>query len=140
MRPLFYEEGANNMDNGTRPVSPVNGVPLPEGRPFTAGEVAREAGRKGGKRSGAKKRARKTLRDELLALLSESRQAKDGSMTQVQTAMSTALIKSALSGSVRAFEVIRDTIGEKPVENVALSAGSLNALNEAFEALKDDVQ
>lgn len=128
------------MDNGTRPVSPVNGVPLPEGRPFTAGEVAREAGRKGGKRSGAKKRARKTLRDELLALLSESRQAKDGSMTQVQTAMSTALIKSALSGSVRAFEVIRDTIGEKPVENVALSAGSLNALNEAFEALKDDVQ
>jgi len=128
------------MDNGTRPVSPVNGVPLPEGRPFTAGEIAREAGRKGGKRSGAKKRARKTLRDELLALLSESRQAKDGSMTQVQTAMSTALIKSALSGSVRAFEVIRDTIGEKPVENVALSAGSLNALNEAFEALKDDAQ
>lgn len=128
------------MDNGTRPVSPVNGVPLPEGRPFTAGEIAREAGRKGGKRSGAKKRARKTLRDELLALLSESRQAKDGSMTQVQTAMSTALIKSALSGSVRAFEVIRDTIGEKPVENVALSAGSLSALNEAFEALKDDAQ
>lgn len=126
------------MPDNTRPVSPVNGQPLPKGRPFTAGETAREMGRRGAQKTNAKKRARKTLRDELLALLGEKRPDKQGNMVQVQTAMSTALIKSALGGSVRAFEVIRDTIGEKPIENVALTTGSFDALEEAFAALKGD--
>lgn len=124
------------MPNDTRPVSPINGVPLPDGAPpFEAGEQAREAGRKGGVKSGESRRARKTLREELLALLGEQRQDKQGNMVQVQTAMSTALIKSALGGSVRAFEVIRDTIGEKPVDNVTLTSGSFDALDDAFAAL-----
>lgn len=127
------------MPNDTRPVSPINGVPLPEGAPpFEAGEQAREAGRKGGRKSAAKRAARKTLREELLILLAEKRPDKTGRKVQVQTAMSTALIKSALGGSVRAYEVIRDTIGEKPIENVALTTGSFDALEEAFAALKGD--
>lgn len=126
------------MPDGTRPVSPVNGQPVPEGKQFERSEEQRQLARKAGKRSGEVRRARKTLRDELLTLLSERRADKQGHMVQVQTAMSTALIKSALGGSVRAYEVIRDTIGEKPVENVALTSSSLDALNEAFEALKGD--
>lgn len=128
------------MPDGTRPVSPVNGQPVPDGDEyrFKQGEEQRQRASKAGKRSGEVRRARKTLRDELLTLLSERRADKQGHMVQVQTAMSTALIKSALGGSVRAYEVIRDTIGEKPVENVALTSGSLDALNEAFEALKGD--
>lgn len=125
------------MPDNDRPVSPVNGVPLPVGRPFTQGEQQREIARKGGIASAEAKRARKTLRDELLALLGEQRPDKQGNMVQVQTAMSTALIKSALGGSVRAFEVIRDTIGEKPVENVTLTSGSFAALDEAFAAIAD---
>ena len=123
-----------------RPVSPRNGVPLPEGRPFTAGEMAREMGRRGAQKKKEICAARKTLREELLALLGEQRPGKDGKLIQVQTAMSTALIKSALGGSVRAYEVIRDTIGEKPIENVALTTGSFDALEEAFNALKDDAK
>lgn len=110
-------------------------------RPFTSDQSHEEAvknGRKGGRASGRSKRARKTLRDELLALLGEKRPDKHGNMVQVQTAMSTALIKSALGGSVRAFEVIRDTIGEKPAENVTLTSGSFDALEEAFAALDKD--
>ena len=115
-------KGLIPIDTKERPVSPVNGVPLPEGAPpFQAGEQAREAGRKGGKKSAEKRAARKTLREELLALLGEQRPDKQGNMVQVQTAMSTALIKSALGGSVRAYEVIRDTIGEKPVDKVEAS-------------------
>lgn len=114
-----------------RPVSPINGVPLPEGAPpFQPGEQAREAGRKGGRKSAEKRAARKTLREELLLLLSEKR---EGSSESVQTAMSAALIKSALDGSVRAFEIIRDTIGEKPAENVTISTPDMKALDEAFE-------
>ena len=126
------------MPDNDRPVSPVNGVPLPEGHKFKAGDEAREKGRKGGRKSAAKRAMRKTLRDELLALLGEQRPDKQGNMVQVQTAMSTALIKSAIGGSVRAFEVIRDTIGEKPAENVTLTSGSFDALEEAFAALDKD--
>ena len=65
------------MSEKARPVSPRNGVPLPEGRRFTAGDVARDAGRKGGLVAGAKKRERKTLREELLRLLEEKVPGKD---------------------------------------------------------------
>jgi len=92
-----------------RPVSPVNGQPVPVGRTWKTSEEASEAGKKGGKKSAEVRRARKTLREELLILLSAK---DDGSSESVQTSMSSALIKSALEGNVRAFEVIRDTIGE----------------------------
>lgn len=126
------------MPDNTRPVSPRSGAPLPVGKPFTPGNEARKAGQKGGRKSAEKRAMRKTLREELLALLGEQRPDRQGNMVQVQTAMSTALIKSALGGSVRAFEVIRDTIGEKPAENVTLTSGSFDALEEAFAALDKD--
>lgn len=122
-----------------RPVSPINGQPLPEGAPpFQPGEQAREAGRKGGLKSAAKRAARKTLREELEILLSQDIHDKNGRTMNTQTAMSTSIIKAALNGSVRAFEVIRDTVGEKPVENVTVTAGNFDALEEAFAALQED--
>lgn len=112
-----------------RPVSPVNGQPVPVGRTWKTSEEASEAGKKGGKKSAEVRRARKTLREELLILLSAK---DDGSSESVQTSMSSALIKSALEGNVRAFEVIRDTIGEKPVDNISVSTPDMTALDEAF--------
>lgn len=68
---------------------------------------ARERGKKGGIASGRKRRERKALKEELLLLLSKG---------QMQKKISVALIGKALKGDVKAFEVIRDTIGEKPVD------------------------
>lgn len=124
------------MSEKARPVSPRNGVPLPEGRKFTPGEKAREAGRKGGISSGNKKRERKTLREELLRLLEEKVPGKDGSERPAQEAISTALMKQAMKGNIRAYEIIRDTIGEKPVENVNVISPDYSALNEAFSDLR----
>lgn len=73
---------------------------------FTSSE-ARENGKKGGKKSAEVRRARKTLKDELLALLSDE---------DIQKKISTALLKKAQKGDTKAFEVIRDTIGEKPID------------------------
>ena len=70
-------------------------------------EKAREIGRKGGKKSGEAKRARKTMREQLLLMLEKG---------DTQENMTLALIAKAMQGDVRAFEVIRDTIGEKPVD------------------------
>lgn len=61
----------------------------------------------GGKASGESRKKRKTLREELLLLLQNDNN---------QENMTISLIKKALDGDIKAFEVIRDTIGEKPKE------------------------
>lgn len=129
------------MDDENRPVSPINGQPLPRGRPpFKPGEEAREIGKKGGKKSGQKRRERKTLREDLLAVLTnmEIPEKDSGKMIPVQEALSISIITAALNGNTKAYEIIRDTIGEKPVENVSIVASDYTALNEAFAKLAGD--
>ena len=72
-------------------------------------EEARELGRKGGKASVKARKERKALKEELLLLLSEG---------DTQRKISLSLIKEAMNGNTKAFEVIRDTIDEKPTEKV----------------------
>lgn len=96
-------------------------------------EVKKNAS-KGGKRSGEVRRARKTLREELLAILSDG---------DIQNRMSLALIQEALdgnkSGSVtKAFEVIRDTVGEKPVDKVVVAEVDQTIIDEVEAMMRDD--
>lgn len=119
-----------------RPVSPINGQPLPKGRPFTS-ETAREAGKKGGRKAAINILQRKTLREELLALITADLTDKNGKTMNTQTAMSAAMIKKAISGDVRAYEMIRDTIGEKPTETVSIVSADYRALDDAFNGLKN---
>lgn len=81
-------------------------------RPVSSKDEARERGRKGGLASGEARRKRKTLKEELLLMLSEG---------ETQQSVTLALIKKAMSGDTKAFEVIRDTIGEKPVDKVMIA-------------------
>lgn len=123
-------------DTNKRPVSPVNGQPLPRGKPFEPGERAREIGRNGGRSSQKKAKERKTLREDLLTLLREEITDKNSGRTMgTQAALSAALIKQALSGNTKAYEIIRDTIGEKPVENVNIVSADFSALDAAFQGL-----
>jgi hypothetical protein len=80
-------------------------------KPVRSKKEARERGKKGGIASGKARAARKTLKEELLLLLEEGK---------VQETISLALIQEAISGQnrTRAFEVIRDTIGEKPTDKI----------------------
>lgn len=121
-----------------RPVSPVNGQPLPKGRQWKTSEEAREAGKKGGKRSAQVRRERKTLRQELEILLTEEIHDKNGKAMDTQKALGTSLIKAALNGSVQAFVVIRDTLGEKPVEKVDVQTADFTALEAAYKAMKGE--
>lgn len=70
---------------------------------------AREISKKGGIKSGESRRERKKLKEELLLLLSEG---------DNNRRMSIAIFERALNGDTKAFEVIRDTIGEKPKEQI----------------------
>jgi hypothetical protein len=81
-------------------------------KPVTSKKEARERGRKGGLASGEARRKRKTLKEELLLMLSKG---------ETQQSVTLALIEKAMSGDTKAFEVIRDTIGEKPVDKVMIA-------------------
>lgn len=82
-------------------------------RPVKTKEEARERGKRGGIASGKAKRKKKMLR-ECLEILMER---KIGDMTTAD-AISVALVEKALSGDTKAFEVIRDTLGQKPIDKV----------------------
>ena len=106
--------------------------------PFTSEQNREEAaknGAKGGVASGAARRARKTLREELLALLAEPVTDKKGNSRPAQTAMSASLLRQAMTGNTKAFEIIRDTIGEKPVEKVMFAEVEQSVIDEVEAAV-----
>lgn len=79
-------------------------------KPIKKGELSKEEAKKrgsiGGKKSVEARREKKLLKEELMLLLAQG---------NTQAKISLALIEEAIKGNVKAFEVIRDTIGEKPV-------------------------
>lgn len=81
-------------------------------KPVRSKEEARQRGKNGGIKSGEVRKQRKTLREELLFLLSRG---------ETQQKISLALLNEAQAGNTKAFEVIRDTIGEKPKEEIGLN-------------------
>ena len=125
-----------------RPRSPRNGVELPIGKPFQPGEEQRERSRKAGKRSAEVRAARKTLKEELLALLQVTSKDSEGKEHTQQEHISAALIREARSGNVRAFETIRDTIGEKAAEKIEahVELPKFESLDAAFEKMTGDAK
>jgi hypothetical protein len=74
-------------------------------------EERKEIARKGGIASGESRRRRKTLKEELLALLE---------INDNNNKISLAVLQKALNGDIQAFTTIRDTIGEKPKDEIDL--------------------
>ena len=115
-KPWKVKKGLIEIDKKDRPVSPINGAPLPIGKPFQQGEQQRETARKGGKRSAEIKRKRRALREEFELLLSGNITDKHGKKMNAQTAMATAMLYEAIGGNVRAYLAIKDTLGESMTE------------------------
>lgn len=109
---------AKKDENG-RPVSPVNGQPLPEGKRFQAGEErAKEAGRL----SGAARREKGDLRRQLALWLEEEvGTGKDGEKITGAQMMVRVAVKEVAKGNPRFWELIRDTAGFKPVDRVMVA-------------------
>lgn len=85
----------------------------------------RENAKKAGIKSGEVRRARKTLKEELLLLLESG---------DTQNKISLALIQKALKGDIKAFEVIRDTIGEKATDKQEIT-GDIKTSNPVINIL-----
>ena len=99
-------------------------------------EEVREIARRGGIKSGEARRRKKTMRETLELLLTmplkqgERADIEKGDNLKefakenvtVEQAMLIAQIQKALKGDAQAFEMIRDLIGEKPVDKKEVSA------------------
>ena len=92
-------------------------------------EEAKKRGSKGGKASVKARRERKTMRTQLEMLLqlpisdkNIKKEIENLGVNEIeidnQMAMTIALYQEALKGNTKAYELIRDTIGEKPIEQV----------------------
>ena len=90
-------------------------------------EEAKEMGRKGGIASGKARREKKLIKDSielLLGLPIQSNKTKEQLRSlgisedemNNQTAMVIAIYQKALKGDVSAFNTLRDSVGQKPVE------------------------
>ena len=86
----------------------------------------KEIARKGAIASNKKQAARKTLKEELLLLLSQG---------DTQEKISLSLIQEALSGNTKAFEVIRDTIGEKPKDDIDVTVKDSKKFKDVVEQI-----
>lgn len=104
------------MPKGSNPNSRKN---LEKGKGyFSDKETARKAGIKGAAVSNRVQAEKKTFAEVLKTLLSIELENGRGEKVTTREAISTALIKKALSGDRAAFAEIRDTVGEKPIEQV----------------------
>lgn len=120
--------------NGTKNLIPTN---------KRSKEEAKRLGKKGGIASGKARREKKTLRQCLEILLERTLKDKKGIEMSGAEAVSLKVFEKALKGDIRAFEVLRDTAGQKPVEKVQMKtdiniAESEERLSNIFEQIKEE--
>lgn len=84
-------------------------------------EQLKEVTSKAGKASGAARRRKRELRNYLEAAL----ELADENGVDNYTQMTIALITKAIAGDVQAYNTIRDTLGQKPVDEVNLSTNKI---------------
>ena len=115
-------------------------------------EEQREIARKGGIKSGEVRRRKRAMRETLELILSmalsnqEAMELTDiediqsfadanGKNITVQDAMILKQVQLALAGSSRSFEIVRDTVGEKPKERIETNKEALDKLDEVLKEI-----
>ena len=99
-------------------------------KPVRTKKEARERGARGGKKSGEAKRKKKLLKECLDELLAKEWENRNGEKMAGSEAISIALFRKALAGDMKAFEIVRDTAGQKPIDKVMLAEVDQNTINE----------
>ena len=87
-------------------------------------EEAQKRGRNGGIKSGEVRRARKTMKDTILDLIQKEVNPDDyggdvsilGDKATLQDVIIAAMIREAANGDTKSMQLLRDTIGEQPIQ------------------------
>jgi len=106
-------------------------------KPCRSKSEASKRGAKGGKASGEARRRKKELRECLELLLEREITARNGETLTGAEAISTKLFEKALKGDIKAFEVIRDTAGQKPIEKIQVADVNQDVIDEVESIFND---
>ena len=117
--------------------------PNAEATEFRAGEQQVEIARQGGVASGIARREKKSLREAMQILMDTDLTGKDGKTMTGAEAMAAKAFQAALKGDWKAWELARDTAGQKPVDKVQMKtdvniADSAERLSNIFEQIKEE--
>lgn len=93
-------------------------------------DKAREIGAKGGKASGKARREKADLRRMCQMVLEMDIKGKDGTTKSGAEAITLVQLQKALKGDAKAYEILRDTAGQKPVEKVMVAEVEQNVIDE----------
>lgn len=103
-----------------------------------AHELSVDEQSKGGIASGEARRRKRDIRLALEALLEKTYKGKGGEELSGAEAIAVKQMEKALKGDTRAFEVVRDSAGQKPVEKVMVAEVSQDVIDEVERAILDE--
>lgn len=99
-------------------------------KPVRNKSEARERGIKGGKASGEARRKKKLLKECLDALLEKEYVDKKGKKATGAETLALTVFQKAQRGDLKAFELVRDTAGQKPIDKVMLAEVNQETIDE----------
>ena len=101
-------------------------------------EEARERGRKGGIASGKARAEKRDLRKALELLLEKEYKDKNGNKISGTEAITAKLFEQAMKGNIKAFETIRSTVGQDPVQKVMVAEVEQSVIDEVERMVSNE--
>lgn len=93
-------------------------------------KLSQEEAKKGGIASGEARRKKRDLRRALEMLLEKDFKDKNGTSRTGTEVITAKLFEQAAKGNVKAFETIRATVGQDPVQKVQVAEVNQDLVNE----------
>lgn len=121
--------------NNKRPVSPVNGQPLPRGRQFTS-ETAREAARKRNAKAAAKKSITAAFMEYMGEVVFVD---KDGREYTGAQAIARSIIRGAMKGNSEMVKISLALLDETPTAKIKVESGQLADLIDGLREPCNDL-
>lgn len=101
-------------------------------------KLSQEEAKKGGIASGGARRRKRDLRQALEMLLEREYKDKSGNSISGTEAITAKLFEQAMKGNIKAFETIRSTIGQDPVQKVMVAEVEQDVIDEVEKAVLDE--
>jgi len=101
-------------------------------------EEVRKNSAKGGVISGEVRRQKRDIKLAMDALLEKMYSGKNGEQLSGAQAIALKQMEKALKGDSKAFELVRDTAGQKPIEKVMVAEVNQDVINEIERTIMDD--
>lgn len=93
---------------------------------------------KGGMASAEARRKKRDIRAALEALLEKTYKGKGGEELSGAEVIALKQMEKAIKGDTRAFEVVRDSAGQKPIEKVMIAEVEQSVIDEVEKAVLGD--